>query len=62
MKNRIKNYFFLLVTSVLSAVLHNAFYGVFKIEEPIFFFLTFIFLGWMIVLFFKDLISLFWKK
>ena len=43
MEKQTKITYILLGLAVLSAIVHNAFYGVFKIEEPVFFFLTLVF-------------------
>lgn len=37
-----KNPLWFLFLAIVFVVLHNAFYAIFKFEEPIFFFLTFI--------------------
>jgi len=43
MEKQTKITYILVGLSVLSVILHNAFYGLFKIEEPVFFILTFVF-------------------
>jgi len=43
MGKQIKITYILVGLSVLSVILHNAIYGLFKIEEPVFFILTFVF-------------------
>jgi Mn2+/Fe2+ NRAMP family transporter len=43
MEKQTKITYILVGLSVLSVILHNAFYGFFKIEEAVFFVLTFIF-------------------
>jgi len=57
-----KKYLLLIIGAIVSAFLHNAFYGIFKVEEPVFFFLTFVLLGWFLVALIKDLLSTFIKK
>lgn len=42
--NSIKKSYLLFSLATLSIILHNAFYGLFKIEEPVFFVLTFAFI------------------
>ncbi len=44
MKTLIKIPLLLLVLAVISAIIHNVIYGLFKVEEPVFFILTFVFL------------------
>jgi len=49
MEKQTKRNYILFGLTILSIVLHNAIYGVSKIEEPVFFVLTFIFaLGFVI--------------
>ncbi len=49
MEKQTKIIYLLFGLSILSVVLHNAFYGLFQIEEPVFFILTFVFtLGFII--------------
>ena len=43
MEKQTKIIYILVGLSILSVILHNAFYGLFKIEEPVFFVLTFVF-------------------
>jgi len=43
MEKQTKITYILVGLSVISVILHNAFYGFFKIEEPVFFILTLIF-------------------
>jgi len=43
MEKQIKITYILAGLSILSVILHNAIYGLFKIEEPVFFVLTFVF-------------------
>jgi len=43
MEKQTKIIYILVGLSILSVILHNAFYGLFKIEEPVFFILTFVF-------------------
>jgi Mn2+/Fe2+ NRAMP family transporter len=43
MEKQTKISYILVGLSILSVVLHNAFYGFFKIEEAVFFILTFVF-------------------
>ena len=47
--------------SILSAVLHNASYGLFKIEEPVFFVLTFIFAISFVIFVIYNTVSYFGK-
>jgi len=42
--NTVKKIYLLFGLAILSVILHNAFYGIFKIEEPVFFILTFAFI------------------
>lgn len=49
MRKQIKISLFLLGGAVLSSILHNAVYGLFGVEEPVFFSLTLLlFLGFLI--------------
>ncbi len=43
MTKQTKITYILVGLSILSVILHNAIYGLFKIEEPVFFILTFVF-------------------
>ena len=43
MEKQTKIIYILVGLSILSVILHNAFYGLFKIEEAVFFILTFVF-------------------
>ena len=43
MEKQVKIIYILIGLTILSVILHNAFYGLFKIEEPVFFISTFIF-------------------
>jgi len=43
MEKQTKIIYILVGLSILSVILHNAFYGLFEIEEPVFFILTFVF-------------------
>ena len=44
-----KNPFWFLLLALVSTVLHNAFYAIFKFEEPVLFLLTFVFAGIFII-------------
>ena len=43
MEKQVKIIYILVGLSILSVILHNAIYGLFKTEEPVFFVLTFVF-------------------
>jgi len=51
MKKQTKISYLLFGLTAFSFILHNAIFAVFKIEEPVFFILTFLFgLGWVILI------------
>jgi len=49
MLKRIKNPFWILAAAAVSVLLHNAIYGIWKVEEPVFFTMTFVFGIWFVV-------------
>lgn len=61
MEKQTKIIYILVGLSILSVILHNAFYGLFKIEEPVFFILTFVFAISFVVFVIYSTISYFKK-
>ena len=59
MLKRIKNPFWFLGAAAGSAVLHNVVYGIWKVEEPVFFTMTLVFGIWFVV---SAVIRLFSRK
>ncbi|OIO01845.1 hypothetical protein COS16_07970 [Candidatus Desantisbacteria bacterium CG02_land_8_20_14_3_00_49_13] len=59
MLKRIKNPFWFLAVAAACAVLHNVIYGIWKVEESVFFTMTFVFGIWFVV---SAVIRLFSRK
>ena len=64
MKKQTKITFILLGLAVLSAILHNAVFAIFEIEEPVFFILTLLFalafvvsVFWNLILILRDMLG-----
>ncbi len=63
MKKQTKITFILLGLTVLSTILHNVFYAIFEVEEPVFFILTLLFaLGFVVSVFWSLILMLRKKK
>lgn len=63
MKNLIKIPLLLLGLAIISAIVHNAIYALFEVEEPVFFILTFVFLlGAIVFAVYKMIRSLIGQK
>ena len=62
MTKQIKIIYILVGLSVFSVILHNAIYGIFKIEEPVFFILTFVFAIFFVASVIYNTISYFRKR
>jgi len=63
MKTLIKIPLLLLALAIISAIIHNAIYALFEIEEPVFFILTFVFLlGAIVFAVYKMIRSLIGQK
>lgn len=61
MEKQTKITYILFGSAILSIILHNAIYGIFKIEEPVFFTLTFVFFLLFVISVIYNTISYFKK-